>query len=330
MRRSVNRLNLKSRAYLFKKFRQELKSTIGAYITECKLRESRSLLQYTDKSLGKISSYLCFSSQSYFQNVFKKYNGVTPLEYRRIHAHNYWIANKRIPPVQRNISALRTLINLYSSAGSINLPFCMVASEIFGRGWVLDEWQKEFPTLWKLSVIPQHTHPPQLNDSFFHDSSQNSYRQQAASRRSIPTWTLSVTQGMTLYCMILHLPPQEGAADLPSMGQGFPLIRILQFPPKRSETIMLVSGGFWRTFSAAAKCLPMPLRQNRNPEAGGCSSAPCLQHSWASSAHSRRTGCCITPEAAGCSIYHCSCIVSDGTLRPVRNWRKITCAEDAG
>ena len=77
----------KSRAYLFKKFRQELESSIGAYITKCKLREARSLLQYTDKSLGEISSYLCFSSQSYFQNVFKKYNGVTPLEYRRMHAH---------------------------------------------------------------------------------------------------------------------------------------------------------------------------------------------------------------------------------------------------
>ena len=78
----------KSRAYLFQKFRQELGSTIGAYITACKLREARSLLQYTDKSLGEISSYLCFSSQSYFQNVFKKHSGVTPLEYRRMHAHS--------------------------------------------------------------------------------------------------------------------------------------------------------------------------------------------------------------------------------------------------
>lgn len=73
----------RSRAYLFKKFQQELGTTIGAYITECKLREAKSLLQYTNKPLGEISSYLCFSSQSYFQNIFKKHLGMTPLEYRK-------------------------------------------------------------------------------------------------------------------------------------------------------------------------------------------------------------------------------------------------------
>ena len=45
--------------------------SIGAYITLCRLREAKSLLRYTDKSLGEISSYLCFSSQSHFQNVLK-------------------------------------------------------------------------------------------------------------------------------------------------------------------------------------------------------------------------------------------------------------------
>lgn len=73
----------KSRAYLFKKFQQELGMSIGAYITHCRLREAKSLLRYTDKSLGEISSYLCFSSQSHFQNVFKKYCSATPLQYRK-------------------------------------------------------------------------------------------------------------------------------------------------------------------------------------------------------------------------------------------------------
>ena len=73
----------KSRAYLFGKFQAELGMTIAAYITDCRLREAKSLLRYTDKSLGEISSYLCFSSQSHFQNVFKKHFGVTPLEYRK-------------------------------------------------------------------------------------------------------------------------------------------------------------------------------------------------------------------------------------------------------
>ena len=72
----------KSRAYLFKKFQQELGMSIGAYITHCRLREAKSLLRYTDKSLAEISSYLCFSSQSHFQNVFKKHFGMTPMDYR--------------------------------------------------------------------------------------------------------------------------------------------------------------------------------------------------------------------------------------------------------
>ena len=43
----------RSRAYMFKKFQQELGSTIGAYITECRLREAKSLLRFTDKSLTR-------------------------------------------------------------------------------------------------------------------------------------------------------------------------------------------------------------------------------------------------------------------------------------
>ena len=73
----------RSRAYLFKRFRDELGVGIGAYITQCRLREAKSLLRYTDKSLGEISSYLCFSSQSHFQNAFRKHTGITPNDYRK-------------------------------------------------------------------------------------------------------------------------------------------------------------------------------------------------------------------------------------------------------
>ena len=72
-----------SRAYLFQKFRQELGMGVSAYIQQCRLREAKSLLRFTEKSLGEISSYLCFSSQSHFQNVFKRHVGMTPKEYRK-------------------------------------------------------------------------------------------------------------------------------------------------------------------------------------------------------------------------------------------------------
>ena len=49
----------------------------------CRLEEAKSLLTYSDKTLSEISTYLCFSSQSYFQNIFKKKYGITPLKYRK-------------------------------------------------------------------------------------------------------------------------------------------------------------------------------------------------------------------------------------------------------
>lgn len=73
----------KSRAYIQKKFSDEMGAGIGAYITKCRMREAEHLLRYTDRSLSEISEYLCFSSQSHFQNVFKKHYGMTPTEFKK-------------------------------------------------------------------------------------------------------------------------------------------------------------------------------------------------------------------------------------------------------
>lgn len=73
----------RSTSYLMRRFKAELNMSIGEYITKCKLEEACSLLSYSDRSLAEISAYLCYSSQSYFQNVFKKQYGMTPMQYRR-------------------------------------------------------------------------------------------------------------------------------------------------------------------------------------------------------------------------------------------------------
>lgn len=72
----------KSRSYLSKKFKSELGFDLSYYIMHCKLEEAKSLLTYSSKSLSEISNYLSFSSQAYFQNVFKKAYGLTPKQYR--------------------------------------------------------------------------------------------------------------------------------------------------------------------------------------------------------------------------------------------------------
>lgn len=72
-----------SYSFFSKQFKSETNKTINEAILEAKIEEAKELLAFTDKSISHISSYLAFSSQSYFQNQFKKSTGYTPLQYRK-------------------------------------------------------------------------------------------------------------------------------------------------------------------------------------------------------------------------------------------------------
>lgn len=76
----------RSRSYLMRRFKEEMGIQVNAFITKCKLEDACDMLTYGDNSLAEISAYLGYSSQSYFQNVFKKAYGITPMQYRRQHA----------------------------------------------------------------------------------------------------------------------------------------------------------------------------------------------------------------------------------------------------
>lgn len=82
----------KSPSYISKKFKKELGFNLNDFIMRKKLEEAKSPLSFTDKPISEISEYLCFSSQPYFQNVFKKKYHMTPYEYRKRSA---WIAPRR-------------------------------------------------------------------------------------------------------------------------------------------------------------------------------------------------------------------------------------------
>lgn len=72
-----------SYSFFSKQFKSETGQTLNKAILEAKIEEAKELLVYTNKSISHISNYLCFSSQSYFQNQFKKCTGQTPLNFRK-------------------------------------------------------------------------------------------------------------------------------------------------------------------------------------------------------------------------------------------------------
>lgn len=75
-----------SRTYLAAKFKKESGTTLTDFILKEKIEEAKRLLRYTDKHSIAIAAYLGFSSQSHFANVFRKYTGKSPKEYRKIHS----------------------------------------------------------------------------------------------------------------------------------------------------------------------------------------------------------------------------------------------------
>ncbi|GHV42662.1 hypothetical protein AGMMS49546_22060 [Spirochaetia bacterium] len=81
----VARCTGKSRSLVSKKFKQEMRINLNAFIVSCKLETARDLLRFTEKPISDISAYLYFSSQSYFQNLFKKKYGLTPNKFRQTH-----------------------------------------------------------------------------------------------------------------------------------------------------------------------------------------------------------------------------------------------------
>ena len=71
-----------SRPYLSAKFKEETGETLTDFNLKEKTEEAKRLLRYSDKSFTAIGSYLGFSSPGHFSQVFKKYTGRTPTEYR--------------------------------------------------------------------------------------------------------------------------------------------------------------------------------------------------------------------------------------------------------
>ena len=71
-----------NRSYLSVQFKKETGMNINDFINKVKVEEAKRLMETSDRSITEIAALLSFSSQSYFQTVFKKFTGMTPKTYR--------------------------------------------------------------------------------------------------------------------------------------------------------------------------------------------------------------------------------------------------------
>lgn len=74
-----------SPTYLSKLFVRETEERLQDYIVRFRVERAANLLMYSEESIARIAEYVCFPSQSYMGNVFKKYKGMTPRQYRDKH-----------------------------------------------------------------------------------------------------------------------------------------------------------------------------------------------------------------------------------------------------
>ena len=71
-----------NKAYLSKKFKEEIGMSIMEYTRTQRIEAATGMLKYSDKSITTIATFLCFASQSHFGAMFKKIKGITPQQYR--------------------------------------------------------------------------------------------------------------------------------------------------------------------------------------------------------------------------------------------------------
>ncbi len=77
-----------SPAYLGQLFKEETGKFFNDYVTQIRLRAARALLLETNLKIGELICRVGIPNQSYFNRMFKKAFGVSPVEFRRLQQHN--------------------------------------------------------------------------------------------------------------------------------------------------------------------------------------------------------------------------------------------------
>lgn len=72
-----------SKTYISKSFQKGTGCSVGEYFTRMKIAEAKRLIRESGHNFYEISELLMFSNSHYFSNVFKKYTGMTPSQYKK-------------------------------------------------------------------------------------------------------------------------------------------------------------------------------------------------------------------------------------------------------
>lgn len=73
-----------SASYFESKFLNEMGTTLKKYVNKYRVERAKELLETTDEPIVDLALQLGWASSNYFCTVFKKYTGVTPLQYRKL------------------------------------------------------------------------------------------------------------------------------------------------------------------------------------------------------------------------------------------------------
>lgn len=69
--------------YLGELFHSLEGQTLKSYILGERINAAKNMLKYSDYSLSQIGVYLCFDTQSHFSSTFRRFEGISPSEYRK-------------------------------------------------------------------------------------------------------------------------------------------------------------------------------------------------------------------------------------------------------
>lgn len=78
-----------NKTYLCQLFKKEVGMTYIAYLTEYRVEQAKKLLRETSDSLAEISELIGYADPAYFSRIFKKYEGISPNQYRQTYKGDY-------------------------------------------------------------------------------------------------------------------------------------------------------------------------------------------------------------------------------------------------